>query len=347
MKRLLECLAGRTVDRRPAWIMRQAGRYLPEYRRTRAKAGSFLALCKTPELACEVSLQPLKRFPQLDAVIIFSDILTIPDAMGLGLEFIEGSGPRFRRPLREAADIDALAVPDVHASLAYTAQAVAAVSHAMDADKTLIGFCGSPWTIACYMCSNDKAERIQHTLDFIHRENKAFHKLLSMLAAACADYLCLQVESGAEAVQIFDSWGGHLREDYSKNSLFYISKTLDMFESGLRERGLSSVPVILYTQAEEQYYGALADCRIDALSVPHGRSLSGLHKRFGNRLVLQGNLDPLMLAEADADDCARATRAVLEDFGTGDGHIFNLGHGITPQAKVENVNAVLEQVCSW
>ena len=340
-KRLLECLEGRPTGSAPVWLMRQAGRYLPEYRRSRERAGSFLALCKSPELACEVSLQPIERFPRLDAVIIFSDILTIPDAMGLGLDFVEGSGPVFRRPLREAGDIDALAVPDASTALSYTAKALARVACEMPQDKTLIGFCGSPWTIASYMCANGGGDRVDGAKRMLAKEPKAFERLQTMLSVACADYLYLQVQAGAEVVQIFDSWGQGLGEDWPRLSFAFIERIVGLFHDSLRAAGLGAVPVILYTSADESHYGAVADSAIRALSVPSGVSLGGLRRRFGDALALQGNLDPQLLVDASAEEVGAHTRAVLEDYGDGAGHILNLGHGITPQAKIGNVEAML------
>ena len=324
--------------------MRQAGRYLEQYRQTREAAGSFLNLCKTPQLACEVSLQPVEIFPELDGVIIFSDILTIPDAMGMGLELVEGYGPRFKRPLQQIKDIDNLALPDVEVDLAYVGQALELTKQKMNPAKTLIGFCGSPWTIACYMLSNDKESRINHAVSFANQNRQAMEKLLSILSVACADYLALQVASGAEVIQIFDTWGGALDEKWPELSFHWIKKTISSMQDNLKTMNHPTPPTMLYTRADEQYFDLVANSSLVGLSVPADRSLGRLRQRYSGHLILQGNLDQSVLEGDSESSVCQATEAVLADYGEYPGHIFNLGHGITPKAKVENVAAMVKTV---
>ena len=338
--RFLRALLRESVDRTPVWMMRQAGRYLPEYRETRAQAGDFLSLCKNAELACEVTLQPLRRYP-LDAAILFSDILTIPDAMGLGLYFETGEGPRFERTVRSMADVDALKTPSMETDLGYVMKAVSTIRQALNGDVPLIGFTGSPWTLATYMIEGGSSKDFRHAKGMLYDQPEVLHALLSRLADAVTDYLNAQIEAGAQAVQIFDTWGGALAHDaYKTFSLAYMSKIV----AGLkRTHQGNKVPVIIFTKGGGQWLEAMADSGADALGLDWTTPLDNARQRVGDKVALQGNLDPAVLyssPERIRDEVER----ILAEFGKGSGHVFNLGHGIHPQIDPEHAGAFVEAV---
>jgi len=338
--RFLRALLREPVDRTPVWIMRQAGRYLPEYRETRARAGDFMTLCQTPELACEVTLQPLRRYP-LDAAIIFSDILTIPDAMGLGLYFVGGEGPKFERPLESAADIRRLPRPDIAESLGYVTDAVRLTRREIAGKVPLIGFSGSPWTLATYMIEGGSSKTFGKAKRLLYQDPSLAHELLGKLADTVTDYLNAQIEAGAQAVQIFDTWGGALAFDaYREFSLRYMQRIVE----GLARRSEGRrVPVILFSKGCNTQLEALADSGCDALGVDWTITLAEARRRVGERVALQGNLDPSILL-ASPDAIRQEVRRTLQSFGPGEGHVFNLGHGITPDVDPDNLAALLEAV---
>lgn len=337
---LLRALLRQPVDRTPVWIMRQAGRYLPEYLKTRAEAGSFMDLCQTPELACEVTLQPLRRF-NLDAAIIFSDILTIPDVMGLKLYFVTGEGPKFEHPLRTAEDIRKLPRPDVNESLGYVMDAISLTRTELDGKVPLIGFSGSPWTLATYMIEGGSSRTFSRAKKLIYQDPKLAHELLGKLAETVTDYLNAQIESGAQAVQIFDTWGGALSaRAYQEFSLRYMAQIV----AGLkRENDGRRVPVILFSKGCNTQLEALADTGCDALGVDWTITLDEARSRVGDRVALQGNLDPSVLL-ADKKVIRREVNETLNSFGQGNGHVFNLGHGITPDVDPDNLSALISAV---
>jgi uroporphyrinogen decarboxylase len=337
---IIKALLRQELDRTPVWVMRQAGRYLPEYLKTRAAAGSFMNLCQNPELACEVTLQPLRRF-RLDAAIIFSDILTIPDAMGLGLYFSEGEGPRFERPLKTEADIRTLPNLDVGESLAYVMNAISLTRRELDGSVPLIGFSGSPWTLATYMVEGGSSKTFSKIKKLIYEQPAAAHLLLEKLADAVTAYLNAQIESGAQVVQIFDTWGGVLSADAFKEfSLQYLSRIV----AGLnRQSEGRRVPVILFCKACNTHLEAQADTGCDALGVDWTISLAEARARVGNRVALQGNLDPSVLL-AGPEVVRTEAHKVLTSFGHGSGHVFNLGHGITPDVNPDNVETLVTTV---
>jgi uroporphyrinogen decarboxylase len=337
---LLRALLRQAVDRTPVWIMRQAGRYLPEYLKTRAAAGSFMDLCQTPELACEVTLQPLRRF-NLDAAIIFSDILTIPDVMGLKLFFVAGEGPKFEHPIRTAEDIRKLPSPDVNESLGYVMDAISLTRRELDGKVPLIGFSGSPWTLATYMIEGGSSKTFSKAKKLIYQDPEIAHQLLEKLAATVTDYLNAQIEAGAQAVQIFDTWGGALSaQAYQDFSLRYMKQIV----SGLkRENEGRRVPVILFSKGCSTQLEGLADTGCDALGVDWTISLGEARSRVGDRVALQGNLDPSVLL-ANRKVIRREVSETLNSFGQGDGHVFNLGHGITPDVDPENLSALISAV---
>jgi uroporphyrinogen decarboxylase len=338
--RLLRALLREETDRTPVWIMRQAGRYLPEYRELRAEAGSFMGLATNPELACEVTLQPLRRF-ELDAAILFSDILTIPDAMGLGLRFEQGEGPKFDRPVRDAKAIDDLPIPDPSDSLAYVMDAVRTIRRALDGDVPLIGFSGSPWTLATYMVEGGSSRNFGRIKTLLYEDPAAAHRLLDKLARSVTDYLNAQIEAGAQAVQVFDSWGGALAFDaFREFSLRYMQQVVDGLQ---RERDGRRIPVILFSKGCNTQLEALADTGTDALGLDWTISLDEARRRVGDRVALQGNLDPAVLL-AQPDVIRGEVDRVLADFGHGSGHVFNLGHGITPQVPPEHLGALIEHL---
>ena len=337
----LRALLRQPTDYTPIWLMRQAGRYLPEYCATRQQAGSFMSLCKNPALACEVTLQPLARYP-LDAAILFSDILTIPDAMGLGLYFSENEGPRFERPLREEARILALAVPDVHERLRYVMDAVAKIRRALLGAVPLIGFAGSPFTLACYMVEGGSSREFAQIKTMIYRRPDLARRILSINAQAVTDYLNAQIESGVQAVMLFDTWGGLLSgAAYREFSLAYMQRVL----AGLiREKEGRRVPSIVFTKGGGLWLEDIAACGCDALGLDWTIDIGAARRRVGERVALQGNLDPgILLASPQA--IVRETRAVLDSFGpSGLGHVFNLGHGISRFTPPEQVALLVDTV---
>jgi uroporphyrinogen decarboxylase len=336
----LRALLRQPTDRTPLWVMRQAGRYLPEYREIRARAGSFMNLCTNPELACEVTLQPLRRF-RLDAAILFSDILTIPDAMGLGLYFAEGEGPKFEKVIKTAADVTMLSRPDPAKSLAYVMDAVALIRKNLAGEVPLIGFSGSPWTLATYMVEGGSSKSFAKIKRMIYADPETAHALLDKLAVAVTDYLNAQIESGAQAVQIFDTWGGVLAPDMFRSfSLQYLEKIV----SGLhRSYDGKTVPVVLFCKGCNAHLEALADTGCDGLGVDWTMTLGEARVRVGDRVSLQGNLDPaIMLTRPDVIEAE--VKSALDSFGKGNGHVFNLGHGITPDVDPQNMTVLCESV---
>lgn len=337
----LRALLREPTDHTPIWLMRQAGRYLPEYCQTRKRAGSFLSLCKNPALACEVTLQPLARY-DLDAAILFSDILTIPDAMGLGLVFTEGEGPRFERPLREEWAIRDLFVPDPYDHLRYVTDAVAEIRRALDNSVPLIGFSGSPYTLACYMIEGGSSTEFRHIKSMLYARPDLLHHILAVTADAVTAYLNAQVESGAQTLMIFDSWGGSLSDAaYREFSLAYIRRIL----SGLmREKDGERIPVIVFTKGGGLWLEDIAECGCDAVGLDWTIDLGVARRRIGDRVALQGNLDPNVLF-ASPEVVSAEARKVLDSFGPGNsGHVFNLGHGISQYTPPENVTALVETV---
>jgi uroporphyrinogen decarboxylase len=334
---LLKALAREPTPYTPIWLMRQAGRYLPEYNATRAKAGSFLKLAKTPALAAEVTLQPLERFP-LDAAIVFSDILTIPDAMGLGLAFAEGEGPRFERPLRDEGQIRKLAAPDPSAELSYVLDAVRESRKAIAGRVPLIGFSGSPFTLACYMVEGSGSDNWLTLKEMLHSRPDLVHRILEVNAKAVTDYLNAQVEAGADAVMIFDTWGGILAyDDYEIFSLAYTRKVLQK---------IKNAPTILFTKGGSPWLGAMMKSGCAAVGLDWTCDARAARKLSGGRIALQGNLDPAALF-APAAHVRDAARKVIDSFGAEPGHVFNLGHGLLPKTPIESVAALVDEVRTY
>jgi uroporphyrinogen decarboxylase len=325
----------------PIWIMRQAGRYLPEYNETRKRAGSFLALAKTPELACEVTLQPLRRFA-LDAAIIFSDILTVPDAMGLGLYFVEGEGPKFERPLHGEAEVAKLAVPDLD-KLRYVFDALALTRRELHGRVPLVGFSGSPFTLACYMVEGGGSDDFRRVKSMLYSRPDLLHHILAINAKAVVAYLNAQIAAGAQAVMIFDTWGGALSDAaYREFSLEYSRQVL----AGLtRTHDGRTVPRILFTKGGGQWLEAMAETGADALGIDWQTNLGGARQRVGDKVALQGNMDPMALFGTPAA-IEREAQRVLDSFGEGPGHVFNLGHGVSQFTPPEHVQALVEAVHS-
>ena len=323
----------------PVWIMRQAGRYLPEYNATRKKAGSFLALAQTPELACEVTLQPIDRYP-LDAAILFSDILTVPDAMGLGLHFVEGEGPKFSHPLRTEADVARLAVPPME-KLRYVFDAVALIRKRLEGRVPLIGFAGSPFTLACYMIEGGGSDDFRLVKTMMYARPDLLHRILDVNARAVTEYLNAQIAAGAQAVQLFDTWGGSLAHGaYQEFSLAYSRQVLQGITRVHEER---VVPRILFTKGGGQWLEDMAASGADALGIDWQTSLAGARRRVGSTVALQGNLDPNVLF-ATPNVIGAEVQRVLDAFGHGPGHVFNLGHGISQHTPPEHVKALVEAV---
>lgn len=324
----------------PVWMMRQAGRYLPEYRATRKQAGDFLSLCKSPELACEVTLQPLRRYA-MDAAILFSDILTIPDAMGQGLYFTEGEGPRFRKIVRTEADV--LALPELNTArdLSYVTDAVSVIRRELNGSVPLIGFSGSPWTLATYMIEGSGSKDFRHAKSFMYNQPEAMHLLLDKLARAVADYLNAQIAAGAQAVQIFDTWGGVLSTPaYQQFSLAYMKKVVQQLTRVSEGR---EVPVILFTKNGGLWLEDIADSGCDCVGLDWTIDIGRARARIGSKVSLQGNMDPSILYATPRSIRAEVGR-ILQDFGPGNGHVFNLGHGITPDVDPQNVAVFIESV---
>jgi uroporphyrinogen decarboxylase len=340
---LLRALAREPTDHAPVWLMRQAGRYLPEYAATRARAGSFLALAKNPALATEVTLQPLERFP-LDAAILFSDILTIPDAMGLGLHFAEGEGPRLERPLRDETAIVALAAPDPVSQLRYVLDAVREIRKALAGRVPLIGFSGSPYTLACYMVEGSGSNDFPALKRLLYARPELLHRILEINARAVTDYLNAQIEAGAQAVMLFDTWGGNLSHaGYEEFSLAYLRRVLVALT---KERDGRRVPSILFTKGGGQWLEAIAGSGCDAVGLDWTVDAARARRLVGARVALQGNLDPSALL-APPEAVRREARRVLDAFGAAPGHVFNLGHGISQHTPVESVAALVDEVLTY
>ncbi len=336
----LRALLRQPVEYTPVWMMRQAGRYLPEYRATRAKAGSFMDLCKNPELACEVTLQPLDRFP-LDAAILFSDILTVPDAMGLGLYFAEGEGPHFEHPVRSASDVERIPVPDPEGELKYVMDAVSTIRRELNGRVPLIGFSGSPWTLVTYMVEGGSAKNFAHAKGMMFDRPELLHALLAKTAEAVTLYLNAQIARGAQAAMIFDTWGGALAPaNYRDFSLAYMQRVV---EGLTREAEGRRVPIILFTKNGGQWLGDMARTGCDALGVDWTTDLADARRMVEDEVALQGNLDPCALYASPSRIREEVAR-VLASYGRGPGHVFNLGHGITPDVEPEHAAAMVAAV---
>ncbi len=338
--RFLRALMKQPVDVTPVWMMRQAGRYLPEYRATRAKAGDFMSLCQNTELACEVTLQPLERYP-LDAAILFSDILTIPDAMGLGLYFETGEGPRFKKAVSSVADMDALPVVDAKADLGYVMDAVSMIRRELNGRVPLIGFTGSPWTLATYILEGGSSKDYKATKAMMYNEPEAFTRLLDKLVVSIIDYLNSQIAAGAQAVQIFDSWGGALSHAaYQEFSL----KPMQKIIAGLTKHNDGrDVPVILFTKGGGQWLEAMADSGAHCLGLDWTTDIGQARSRVGDKVALQGNMDPAILY-AKPERIRQEVGNILAGYGAGTGHVFNLGHGVTPQVDPAHAGVFFEAV---
>ncbi len=338
--RFLRALARQPVDKTPVWMMRQAGRYLPEYRQVRGQAGDFMSLCKNTELACEVTLQPLERF-ELDAAILFSDILTIPDAMGLGLYFAEGEGPKFHKPLQSEADIDQLEVINTAADLTYVTDAVSMIRQELNGRVPLIGFSGSPWTLATYMIEGQSSRDFTRAKTMLYTQPELLHQLLEKLALSVIDYLNAQILAGAQVVQIFDTWGGALSHNaYLEFSLTYMAKIVDGL---IKQADGRDVPVILFTKGGGLWLEAMADTGCDCLGLDWTVDIGAAHHRVGDKVALQGNMDPAIL-RAKPEVIRGEVKRILGSFGQNDGHVFNLGHGITPDINPDNAKIFIDAV---
>lgn len=338
--RILRALLRQPVDVTPIWIMRQAGRYLPEYLATRTRAGSFMELCTTPELACEVTLQPLDRF-DLDAAILFSDILTIPHAMGLGLYFTTGEGPRFERPTRTAKDIEALGVPDPESELRYVMDAVRLIRRELNGRVPLIGFAGSPWTLATYMVEGGASKEYAVIKRLMYDQPAVMHKLLDTLARSVRIYLNAQVKAGIQAIMIFDTWGGLLTTPaYQEFSLRYMRKIVDGL---MREHEGRRVPVILFTKGGGGWLQNMAATGCDALGLDWTIDIGTARRMVRDRVALQGNMDPALLY-ATPLRIRQEVESILAGFGHGHGHVFNLGHGISQHIETDRVQTLVEAV---
>ena len=338
---LRACLRQPT-DYTPVWLMRQAGRYLPEYRATRARAGSFMGLATNTDYATEVTLQPLERYP-LDAAILFSDILTVPDAMGLGLSFANGEGPRFAAPLRDEAAVGALEVPDMD-RLRYVFDAVTSIRRALDGRVPLIGFSGSPWTLACYMVEGAGSDDYRLVKTMLYSRPDLMHRMLAVNADAVAQYLNAQIDAGAQAVMIFDSWGGVLADGaFQTFSLAYTERVLQQVKT---EHDGQRIPRIVFTKGGGLWLEQMAAIGADVLGLDWTVNLGAARARVGAKVALQGNLDPNVLF-AQPDQVRAEVAAALQSFGppgAGSGHIFNLGHGISQHTPPENVAVLVEAV---
>lgn len=338
--RYLRALLRQPVDVTPVWMMRQAGRYLPEYKATRAEAGDFMSLCKNAELACEVTLQPLRRYA-LDAAILFSDILTIPDAMGLGLYFEAGEGPRFERPITCRADVDKLPIPDPEQELEYVMNAVRTIRRNLAGEVPLIGFSGSPWTLATYMVEGGSSKAFTKIKKMMYADGPTMHKLLDKIADSVILYLNAQIKAGAQSVMIFDTWGGVLTgRDYREFSLLYMHKIVNGL---IRENDGRRVPVTLFTKGGGQWLEAMADTGCDALGLDWTTDIADARKRVGHRVALQGNMDPSILYAAP-ERIEQEVSDILAGFGAGNGHVFNLGHGIDQDVPPENADVFVQAV---
>ncbi|MDO6694863.1 uroporphyrinogen decarboxylase [Aliiglaciecola sp. 3_MG-2023] len=338
--RYLRALLRQPVDVTPVWMMRQAGRYLPEYKATRAEAGDFMSLCKNAELACEVTLQPLRRF-DLDAAILFSDILTIPDAMGLGLYFETGEGPKFERPLTSYSEIEALPIPDPEDELAYVMNAVRTIRRNLKGEVPLIGFSGSPWTLATYMVEGGSSKAFTKIKKMAFADPKSLHLLLDKLADSVILYLNAQIKAGAQSVMVFDTWGGVLTpRDYQLFSLQYMHKIVDGL---IREYEGQRIPVTLFTKNGGAWIEKIADTGCDGVGLDWTIDIADAKRRVGDKVALQGNMDPSILY-ASAPRIEEEVQTILAGYGEGTGHVFNLGHGIHLDVPPENAGVFVEAV---
>jgi uroporphyrinogen decarboxylase len=339
---LIRALLRQDVERTPVWIMRQAGRYLPEYRQVRAQAGDFMTLCKTPELACEVTMQPLRRF-DLDAAILFSDILTIPDAMGLELGFVQDAGPVFNKPVKTKQDIQNLSIPSPYSELNYVMQAVATIKAELNNTIPLIGFAGSPWTLATYMVEGSSSKTFSKVKALAYQDPETMDILLSKLAKAVEVYLIGQIESGVNACMIFDTWGGVLDpQSYRKFSLQYMQQIVHAINIYTKSKNLT-VPIILFTKQGGQWLEYIADTGCHAVGIDWTVDIQSARERVGNKVALQGNLDPAVLYSSP-QVIRQHVAKIIRDFGNHNGHVFNLGHGITPDVNPEHVTALVAAV---
>lgn len=338
--RFIQALKRQPVDSTPVWFMRQAGRYLPEYRAVREKMGGFLGMCKTPEIAAEITLQPLKRFP-LDAAIIFSDILTIPDAMGLGLHFAAGEGPHFHHPVRDQRAVDALPIPCPETDLGYVIDAMRLTVAACNQKTPVIGFCGSPWTVATYMVEGQGSRTFGIIKAMMMNEPAMLKALLQKVAKASCLYLEAQIQAGASAVMVFDTWGGALSgAAYHEFSLRYMQEIVNYLKSKPLTK---DTPVILFTKQGGQWLEAIANSGCDAVGIDWTQDIANARKRVGDKVAIQGNLDPTVLY-AKPEIIRQEVQRVLAEYGKGAGHVFNLGHGIFPDVDPEHVSAMIEAV---
>ena len=338
--RYLKALLREPVDMTPVWMMRQAGRYLPEYKATRAEAGDFMSLCRNADLACEVTLQPLRRYA-LDAAILFSDILTIPDAMGLGLSFGAGEGPKFARPIETKAHVDNLPIPDPEGELQYVMNAVRTIRRELKGEVPLIGFSGSPWTLATYMVEGGSSKAFTKIKKMMYTEPHLLHALLDKLADSVILYLNAQIKAGAQAVMVFDTWGGVLaHRDYQDFSLRYMHKIVDGL---IRENEGRKEPVTLFTKGGGLWLEAVAETGCDAIGLDWTVNLHDARQRVGHKVALQGNMDPSVLY-ASAARIEQEVQQILADFGQGSGHVFNLGHGIHLDVPTESPKVLVDSV---
>ncbi len=338
--RYLRALLREEVDMTPVWMMRQAGRYLPEYKETRAQAGDFMSLCRNTELACEVTLQPLRRY-DLDAAILFSDILTVPDAMGLGLYFETGEGPKFERPVQSKSDVEKLGVVDPEIELQYVMNAVRKIRQELKGEVPLIGFSGSPWTLATYMVEGASSKAFTKIKKMMYSDPQTLHLLLAKLAENVTAYLNAQIKAGAQSVMIFDTWGGVLaHRDYQDFSLQYMHQIVNGL---IRENDGRKVPVTLFTKGGGLWLEKIAETGCDAIGLDWTVNLSDARARVGHKVALQGNMDPSVLY-ANPARIEQEVKQILTDFGQGTGHIFNLGHGIHQDVPVESPKIFIDAV---
>ena len=338
--RYIRAALSQSVDKTPVWTMRQAGRYLPEYRELRSQAGDFMSLCTNPELACEVTLQPLRRY-ELDAAILFSDILTIPDAMGLGLYFKTGEGPAFKNPVNNIQDINKLFVPDIFDKLKYVTDAVSTIRKNLNNETPLIGFSGSPWTLATYMVEGGTTKNFGKVKGMMFSEPSAMHQLLDILAKSVTSYLNAQIESGAQAVMLFDTWGGVLStRDYQAFSLQYMQQIIDGL---IRQKDGNKIPVTLYSKGGAGWLEMMADTGADCIGLDWTIDIDRARARIGDKVALQGNMDPCILYSTP-QLIEQEVADILAKYGKGSGHVFNLGHGIHPTIEPENVKAYVDAV---
>jgi uroporphyrinogen decarboxylase len=336
----LRALLRQPVEYTPVWMMRQAGRYLPEYCATRKRAGSFLNLCKSPDMATEVTIQPLDRYP-LDAAILFSDILTVPDAMGLGLYFAEGEGPKFERPVRDEAAVKALHVPDIGSDLRYVTDAVAQIRKTLDGRVPLIGFSGSPWTLACYMVEGGSSDDYARVKTMMYKEPQLMHRILEVTAQSVIAYLNAQIEAGAQAVMVFDSWGGALSHyAYHEFSLPYMQRIVDGL---IKEKDGVRIPSIVFTKGGGLWIESIANIGCDAVGLDWTMDIGVARQKVGERVALQGNIDPAVLFSTP-EVIRHEVEKVLASYGYGSGHVFNLGHGISQYTDPENAGALVQAV---